>query len=132
MSLRHLAVAGGVALLSAHLFRSLRAPQDGAPSSAPIPASSTDASSPYDLSSDASSSDASSSDASSTVDRPRSESSAQVSSEGGEPTRLTPLEGAAIAESLREQERPELGLPSDTRNDADRVRPGLADFARGA
>lgn len=122
MSLRHLAVAGGVALLSAHLFRSLRAPQDGAPSSAPIPASSTDASSP----------DALSSDASSTVDRTRSESSARVSSEGGEPTHLTPLEGAAIAESLRQQERPELGLPSDTRNDADRVRPGLADFARGA
>lgn len=122
MSLRHLAVAGGVALLSAHLFRSLRAPQDGAPSSAPIPASSTDASLPS----------ASSSDASSAADRTRSESSARASSEGGETAHLTPLEGAAVAESLREQERPELGLPSDTRNDADRVRPGLADFARGA
>ena len=115
MSLRHLAVAGGVALLSAHLFRSLRAPQDGAPSS-----------------SDALSSDASSSDPSSAADRTRSESSARASSEGGEPAPLTPLEGAAVAESLHEQERPELGLPSDTRNDADRVRPGLADFARGA
>lgn len=115
MSLRHLAVAGGVALLSAHLFRSLRAPQDGAPSS-----------------SDALSSDASSSNASSADDRMRSEGSARASSEGGEPAQLTPLEGAAVAESLREQERPELGLPSDTRNDADRVRPGLADFARGA
>lgn len=120
MSLRHLAVAGGVALLSAHLFRSLRAPQDGAPSS-------SDA-----LSSHASSSDASSSNASSADDRTRSEGSARASSEGGEPAQLTPLEGAAVAESLREQERPELGLPSDTRNDADRVRPGLADFARGA
>lgn len=115
MSLRHLAVAGGVALLSAHLFRSLRAPQDGAPSS-----------------SDALSSDASSSNASSADDRTWSEGSARASSEGGEPAQLTPLEGAAVAESLREQERPELGLPSDTRNDADRVRPGLADFARGA
>lgn len=115
MSLRHLAVAGGVALLSAHLFRSLRAPQDGAPSS-----------------SDALSSDASSSNPSSADDRTRSEGSARASSEGGEPAQLTPLEGAAIAESLRQQERPELGLPSDTRNDADRVRPGLADFARGA
>lgn len=115
MSLHYLAVAGGVALLSAHLFRSLRAPQDGAPSS-----------------SDALSSDASSSNPSSADDRTRSESSARASSESGEPAPLTPLEDAAVAESLREQERPELGLPSDTRNDADRVRPGLADFARGA
>lgn len=127
MSLRHLAVAGGVALLSAHLFRSLRAPQDGAPTSAPLPASSTDASSPG-----ASLSDAPLSDPSSAADRTRSEGSARASSESGEPAPLTPLEGAAVAESLREQERPELGLPSDTRNDADRVRPGLADFARGA
>lgn len=127
MSLRHLAVAGGVALLSAHLFRSLRAPQDGAPASAPLPASSADASSPG-----ASLSDAPSSDPSSAADRTRSEGSARASSDGGEPEHLTPLEGAAVAESLREQERPELGLPSDTRNDADRVRPGLADFARGA
>lgn len=113
MSLRHLAVAGGIALLSAHLFRSLRAPQGGASSSVPLPGSQPDA-------------------ASTTADRTPPEGSERASGDDGETARLTPLEGAALAESLHQQERPEFGLPGDMTNDADRVRPGLADFARGA
>ncbi|WP_343637674.1 hypothetical protein [Roseateles sp.] len=56
-------------------------------------------------------------------------------SSGGEPGRAvssSALEGAQGVEALKRQERPELGLPSDTSNDADRARPGLGDFARGA
>ncbi len=47
-----------------------------------------------------------------------------------------PLEQQVIdldaVEALQAVEFPEAGFPSDRSNDAERIRPGLADFARGA
>jgi len=114
MALRHLAVAGGIALLTAHLFKSMRLHQtDGLDAGAATPRANarTD-----DLLYRGESDD------------PASEASARVTA----PSHSSALEGARQLDALQRQERPELGLPTDTSNDADRARPGLGDFARGA
>lgn len=49
--------------------------------------------------------------------------------EGGEGSAASSREAV---EALQAAEIPEAGFPSDRSNDAERVRPGLADFARGA
>lgn len=118
MALRHLAVAGGVAFLSAHLFRAMRAQRQEDAQSAPR-ASTTDRAGDMAPPANARTDDL--------LDAGESS--------GGEPGRAvssSALEGAQGVEALKRRERPELGLPSDTSNDADRARPGLGDFARGA
>lgn len=110
MALRHIAVLGGVALLSAHLFKSMRAPQtDGLNAGAATPRANARTDDLLDQGA---------------RDDGVSEASPAASASA--------LEGAAQLAALKQQERPELGLPTDTRNDADRARPGLGDFARGA
>ncbi len=118
MALRHLAVAGGVALLSAHLFRSMRSPSAQALNSRD--AATPGANARTDDLLDQGEGDNQASEASTTGTGASTSSNSSA------------LEGANQLSALKQQERPELGLPSDTSNDADRARPGLGDFARGA
>ena len=44
-----------------------------------------------------------------------------------------PADGRTVADDLQRSRPPlEAGMPADMSNDADRVRPGFADYARGA
>lgn len=117
MALRHLAVVGGVALLSAQLFRSMRSQQTDSlnrDAATPRAKARTD-----DL-----------------LDQGDSSKQAWEPSTAGKDASTanasSAMEGAAQLAVLKQQERPELGFPTDTSSDADRVRPGLGDFARGA
>lgn len=119
MTPRNLAIAAGVALLSAHLFKTVVRQLDElrGPSEPGAEDERRDGASSEEL-----------------ADRTETTAQTRPMSDGPAVESIDGQFGSAphLVETLKASEKPAAGFPTDLSNDADRVRPGMGDFARGA